>query len=255
MKRISIAIAASIAVFANTFALLHAWRNRAEQFTSDITLTERELGPAYGSIEDDSGFTLDLKWNTRQPYDRGVKPWLDATKLAELGFDTSVPPTDKSASEFYQRQQPRRAYVALEFNGPAWQAWQDYEESRAQTQPIFRKNLESTRNAETRLVAIDCGTNAERLRSLHPERQSVIIVPATIRIWVEGAGNNMPGNQPEPRILGNIEEIPSSIHVPLPFGEEFKRQPKILGTKYRVHLRYGASLEPWIVSVEFTPTS
>lgn len=43
------------------------------------------------------------------------------------------------------------------------------------------------------------------------------------------------------------------MHVPWPFSDAFCRLPQDRSkVRYRVHLRYGASYEPWIVGFEFT---
>ena len=62
MKRASLLAAAAILVVANTFALVHAWRNRSGSIETDITLTERELPMSYNLNEDNTGVSLDLRW-------------------------------------------------------------------------------------------------------------------------------------------------------------------------------------------------
>ena len=96
-------------------------------------------------------------------------------------------------------------------------------------------------------MAIDAASDPVRLRARHPDRSSVIIVPAVIRIGAQPRGAGGPA-----RFAGSIQEIPSSIHVPRPFSDAFQRSPGGNNrATYRVHLRYGASLEPWIAGVDF----
>jgi hypothetical protein len=174
--------------------------------------------------------------------------------MRELGFDTSVAPSDNSAIEFYQRQLGRRAFVALEYDGPAWRAHAE----RIERENARRAGLQfaptNSLEAMSHLVAVDAGKDPTRLRFRHPDRSSVIIVPAVVGIAVEPA---LPpgGNLPRPaQLAGSIQEIPSSIHVPRPFSDGFRRLPKDRSkVRYRVHLRYGASYEPWIAGVEFNP--
>ena len=169
--------------------------------------------------------------------------------LQELGFDTRVAPSDKGAFEFYQRQRARRAFLALEFDGPSWRQWLSEVEHRAQAG--LRPYSPELKLPETssRLVAIDASSDATRLRARHPDRGSVVVIPAVIRIEVDPQSANNPG-----RLYGLIDEIPSSIHVPLPFSDAFRR---LAGSRksaiYRVHLRYGTLLEPWIVGADFGP--
>src|SRR5947208_1783831 len=122
MKRASLLLAAAIVVVANAFALVHAWRNRSGPIQTDITLTERELPVSYRWNEDESGVALDLRWLNPAWASFGWERaalWLDQKALQELGFETSVAPSDEKAFEFYQRQRARRAFVALEYDGPA----------------------------------------------------------------------------------------------------------------------------------------
>jgi hypothetical protein len=164
----------------------------------------------------------------------GGRPlWLDQKTLEELGFDTSVAPTDKAAFEFYARQRARRAFVALEYDGPAWRKWSKDEEERSQTQPSLRADLPAERETVSRLMAIDASRDVLSLRTRHPDRGSVIIVPAVIRIGVEPQSTKSPG-----RLYGSIQEIPSTIHVPLPFSGAVRRLPgNRKDAKYFVQLR------------------
>ena len=169
--------------------------------------------------------------------------------MQELGFDTSVSASDKNAGEFYRRQRPRRAFVALEYDGPEWRKHLEY----AELQPREHPELAQLAESETRLIALDASTDAARLRARHPDRNSVIIGPAVVRIGIDPvrpAYQNSPSTPA--RISGSVEEIPSSIHVPRPLSEAFRRLPADRrAVKYRVHLRFGASYEPWVVGAEF----
>ena len=244
MKRASVLTAAGIIVIANVFGLVHACRNRTGPVEADITLTERELPVSSLPNNRDSIVTLDLRWLDPPWTSHGwvgrqqVGSWLDQKTLQELGFDTSVAPSDKTATSFYARQRERRAFVALEYEGLVWRKYLE------QTDREKRENAES----ETHLVAIDAASDAERLRNRHLDRNSVIIVPAVVRIAVFHPAN--PGEPPRPALLsGLVQEIPTSIHVPRPFSDPLRgRDGRNL--KYRVHLRYGTSLEPWIVALD-----
>jgi Domain of unknown function (DUF4824) len=254
MKRGSLLSAAAVVLVANAFTLAHAWRNRSGPADSDITLTERELTEDYKANDEDSGVSLHLRWTDqwRSLYMlHSPLPWLDQKILKEVGFDIRVAPSDKAASDFYARQRARRAFVALEYDGPSWRKWIDDVEHQAQQPFAVIPGMKPTnpREVSTRLVAIDASSDAARLRGRHPDKGSVIIVPAVIRIGVEPKGAKPAAH---PQLYGSIEQIPSSIHVPLPFSDVFRRLPAgdRNTAKYRVHLRYGSLLEPWIVAVE-----
>jgi hypothetical protein len=247
MKQASLAAAAAIVLIANAFALEHAWRNRSGPIDSDITLTERELAKSWNSGDEDSGETLRLAW--RNPWFPQLEAELfDRKALQELGFDTTLAPSDRQAAEFYGRQDSRRVFVALEYDGPAWHKRNDnLKRQDEQLHGPVNANLRSQRESSTHLVAIDTSTNAAQLRARHPNRGSVIIVPAVVSISLA------PGGPGFARLNGTIEDIPSEIHVPLAFSAGFRGLPRNGKARYRVHLRYGASLEPWIVGVEFLP--
>lgn len=246
MKHVTLAAAVFVIVLANAFALAHAWRNRSGAMDADITLTQRELPLAYNADKEDNGVSLDLQWTDAAwaIVRRQRAAWLDGTKLRELGFDTSVAPSAKNAVEFYNRQRARRVFVALEYNGPAWRKYleeaQRADEEGARSSPA---NARIDRESESHLIAIDAALDAVRLRSRHPDRNSVIVAPAVARIFVMGAADN-------PTLTGAISEVPTSIHAPRPFSDIFRRLPDRSRATYRVHLRYGADLEPWIVGVE-----
>ena len=252
MRPTSLVVASAVVLLANAFALGHAWRNRSGPVETDITLTERELPHAYRVNDEDSGVSLNLLWTDPQwpLYFPGPRlPWLDQKRLQEIGFDTSVPPSDKRASEFYGRQRSRRAFVALEYDGAGWRKWMDEMERRAQeqtSQPVYPRPADQ-RESSSRLVVIDAASDAARLRVGHADRSTVIILPAVIRLGLDPERPNKPAE-----LYGSIQEMPSTINVPRPFSDLFRNLPAGRSkAKYHVHVRYGALLEPWIAGVEF----
>ncbi len=258
MKRASLIVAAAIVMVANMSALVHAWRNRSGPVDTDITLSERELPMSYRANDDDSGVSLDLRWQdptwTFFGRDR-PDPWLDQKILRELGFDTSVPPSEDAAKEFYPRQRARRAFVALEYDGPAWR--KHVEQMEAQSAgSLLMPRRSHTHEGETHLIVIDAGADPARLRARHPDRHSVIVVPAVVRMFMQPFSPASNGNPSRPaQLTGSVQAI-SSIHVPRPFSDAFRQLPKERSNvNYRVHLSFGASYEPWIAGVEFTEPS
>ncbi len=254
MKRLQLGAAAAIIVFANAAAWVHGSRNRAGQPQAEIVLTEREL--FYEPVDsDDSIVTLRLRWNDLSlgvpgvPEARGAE-WLDRSKLQSIGFDCSVDPRVAAAGLFYGRQRSRTAFVALEYDGPAWKAWIE-----AHQASVLNRRLSAWGKREvleenwSHLVPIDAGLDAGALRTRHPDRHRVLILPAVLAIGLRG---------PKPEtIVGHIVDLPHTIEVPLPYSDEFRRirRPGAGGAQqtvpYRVHLSYGASLEAWVTGVEF----
>jgi hypothetical protein len=262
MKHATLLAAAAIVLVANAFGLVHAWRNRSGPVEADITLTEREVPLSYNSNDEDSGVALDLRWTdpTWALFGReNSMLWLEQRTLQDLGFDTGVAPSDNKAVEFYQRQRARRAFVALEYDGPAWRKHLDLaERAERERAELTKSNVPANlHQSQTHLIAVDASTDATRLRARHPDRNSVIIVPAIVRIAVQPF---VPANRGAPSrpasLYGSLQEVPFSIHVPRPFSDAFRRLPKDRHTAtYRVHLRYGTLFEPWIVGVEFSASA
>jgi hypothetical protein len=272
MRQASLMVAAAIIVIANALALLHVARNRAGSPTAEITLTNRELRhftPSEG--DEDSSVTLVLQWTDPNSLWRPAQveappSWLDRQKLQTLGFDCSVDPESSRAATFYSRQLPRRTYIALEYDGPAWQAWrawrEAYERSTVQAQvPTQPRNSAESRLLGSRLVAIDADLDHNSLRARHPDRGSVLILPAAVAITLDPFPYpNQKVVPPRPaRIIGGIQQAHYTISVPRPFSDEFRRLHPTLRAEaetdavlYRVRLRYGSELEPWVTALEFS---
>jgi hypothetical protein len=266
MKSASLVTAASIILAANALALFHAARNRAGSPEAEITLTNRELRYFdQSATDDDSGVTLHLQWTDPAIFWRAgterKQSWLDRTKLQTLGFDCAVDPGNSEAARFYERQRPRQVFAALEYDGASWRALvEEYERALAKQQAAAGSNDATVVAAGmSRLVAVDADLDPVKLRARHPDRQSVLILPAVVAVMLDRFryyGTKINPERPA-QIAGRIQELPSSIHVPLPFSDEFRRldrsRPKVfINLIYSVRLSYGSSLEPWVTGVEFT---
>jgi hypothetical protein len=266
MKSASLVTAASIILVANALALIHSARNRAGTPEAEITLTNRELRYFDQPVtDDDSGVTLHLQWTDPSiPWVPESDPrpnWIDRQKLEALGFDCRVDPGSSDASRFYQRQRPRQAFVALEYDGEAWRQFlqqheQAFAKRRAGTEPDDSAGFSA---GTSHLVAIDADLDPVKLRARHPDRRSVLILPAVIAVMLDRFRSyGMKSDSKHPaEITGRIQELPSSIHVPRPFSDQFRRPDRsrsnvFSNRPYSVYLSYGSSLEPWVTGVEFT---
>jgi len=263
MKHASLGAAALIVVLSNAFALVHAARNRSGQPDAQITLTDREL--TYYRNADDSGVELILRWTDSYPryFVPGLgfageesRVWLDKEKLESLGFDCGVPPADPKADSSYARQRPRRGFVALEFDGPAWRSWAETQRRIAAQQPALQNTFDE--GLASRLVAIDAAGDPATLRARHPDRAGVLILPAVVQIYVVPRIAAGVGRVERPaQLAGMIQQVPSAIHVSRPLSDGFRRlrltvrDAKQEEPLYRVHLSYGRLLEPWTTGVEF----
>jgi len=242
MKLRSLVFGAAIILIANAFALVHSALNRMGAPDAVITLTEREfyfyMSP---SSDDDSGVTLHLDW-AADTYNFATNRWLDRQKLEQLGFNSSMKAAKPTADEFYRRQRPRVAFVAVEYNGPAWRALQeDYEQNRAAREARHENTFPEQGPHDSHLVAIDADLNASSLRRRYPDGTSVLIVPALISV---DADDKSPRG-----FRANIVQLESSVHVPRPFSDQFRhlKQP---APPYSVQLHFGTFHEPWVTAVE-----
>ncbi len=84
------------------------------------------------TIGEDSMVTFTLTFQNPGP-----DGWFDRNKMAELGFDTSVPAESKDASRYYMNARSREVFVALEYDGPAWQRWLVERESQVQREAQY----------------------------------------------------------------------------------------------------------------------
>ena len=265
--------AIGLLVASNAFVLAHVAMNRSGEPDSEMELTAREL-QYYGTLGDNSSVTLMLRWtNTAPEYPTGVRTesagWFDQKKLEELGFDLSVPVDSPRAPRFYENLRSREVFVALEFDGPAWEAWLKDREPRLQTETSYgptvslEERIEIERETTPRLVAIDVGNDAAVLRRKYPDRKLVMILPALVRAML-----NMkipPSREAPPRaayLRGAITRLAiESINVPEPLSRRLDAQSytpwtydgnqiRINRPPYSVLLRVGSKHEPWVVDVK-----
>jgi hypothetical protein len=262
-RHATLAAAAALILIANAFALLHAARNRSA-VDATITLTDREL--SYIADPDDSGVLVTLRWNdptnfryapNMAPEDLEPEDYLDKAKLDELGFNTGVDPAHPEAYHFYNRQGARSAFVALEYQGEVWRRWIEKNERIAETMRASGNRdiwPQFDRQSASRLILIDAAPDPATLRKRYPDRSRVVILPGVVRITLMTiAAPGKPGY-----LKGFVQEIPSDVHIPRPFSDMFRIRKDALWAKaagtalYRVRLKFGANLEPWVDGVEFT---
>jgi hypothetical protein len=271
MKNATLVAAVGVIALSNALALIHAARNRSGEPEAELTLTDRELW--YTTSSEDSGIDLTLRWTDPTDlfaYDddraaiRSLR-WLDVEKLRELGFDVDVdaPPKFEWTDP---RQLPRPAFVALEYDGAAWQAWAERRREQWEKQPAspVRADVEKELAGSTRLISIDASPDASMLRARHPDRSRVLILPCVIEVyWMPATLMKVAAPGSKPHLAGRLrrDEMPSNIHVPLPFSAELRGRVPSYGLgalptpSYRVRLRYGRFLEPWVVSIELEATT
>ena len=236
--RVGLLLAIATVFIANAAALAHVWSNRASS-EPEIVLTERELPKAYQQ-QDNTG----VSFNLQRVFD-APETWLDRKELQELGFDCSVAPDNDAGRRHYSRMLPRPAFVALEFDGPAWERYLvDLRGRRTEPQ------VEQVRRSNSRLVAIDAASDAVALRRRYPDATKVLIVSAKI-----GPNPYAEGTPSTPKLTGRIEILEREINVPLPINTQVNQitgGPNVFQgePRYQVRLRFGSRREPWVTGVD-----
>jgi hypothetical protein len=254
MSRKGLWIAAILVIASNAFALWHARANRAGEPEAVLELTERELRLPPREA-DNTAMTLRLEWTGLEPAWKGPRTeqaptWFDAARLASIGFDTSLPVTRENAAH-YRGMAPRAVFAALEDDGEAW---------RRHVEGLPSQQEKDIALGQTRLVLVDVGTDADALRTRHPDRRRTVIVPGTAGlVFVQPRSG-------EPFLKGNINVVyPMELNVPKelrPVLEALSpratpvvdrrsgESDTVREPRYRVTVKWGRSLEPWIESVQ-----
>jgi hypothetical protein len=257
-----------------------AW-NRSGTPEATLQLSERELELPYPwrDFREDSGLALNLRWRLPVGDARedahfagqyGVftpASWLDADKLAALGFNLPPLPDEFDA----QRRSPpaREAWLALEIDGPAYaHSVQVAQDQLAAAQRVLDANPEDTqqrfrvdtardllRQADeewSRLFVIDAGRDPAALRARYPDRERYAIVRGRVRPVVEAPD---PGNPQRREWRGLVQDVSvATVHVPLALRAAFEASPgdawQPSQARYEVTLAWGRRGEPWIVAAQ-----
>jgi len=271
MRKTSLIAAFAIIAVANVFALVHAARNRAGNADAEVTLTDREVRRyTRSAAEDNSDVTLYLVWTSPDSLPFPFQPdetldWLNQQKLESLGFDCRVSPDSPDAARHYQRLRARRVFLALEYDGPAWRALLDGYQRAIREQRAMPQDVDSADRTSylSHLVPIDADLDPHKLRARHPDRATVIIVPAVVTITLQQPPESrVRAETKRPvRVVGFIRQLPTSIHVPRPYSDVFRRMNRYQGGTYnegpvyRVRVRYGRLLEPQVTGIELQEKS
>jgi hypothetical protein len=265
-KRVLIAGSAFIAA-ANAIVLAGAAYNRGE-VESRLRLTERELRPTETRDADNSGLALRMRWRAadassptryEDPGAWGSPAWLDAAKMASLGFDTSLPDVPAEQPRSFRRQHARQVFLVLEFDGPAYR--QSLQGAAAEAQRLEARgkpgDLERAahivpmeRDVNSRLFAVDAGLDAAALRARWPDRDRYAIVRGKVqpvRYGEEGPHRGLV-----------TEILVAAVHVPLEMRRVFDGVAPEPGLRwmvvdapsvhYEAEVAFGRRLEPWLVA-------
>jgi hypothetical protein len=223
-----------------------AW-NRAEAL-APIVLSERELSLRPRS-DDNSVATFYLQWQQRTSRDGQI----DCAKLQALGLSCRVAPADRDAARHDGRTLPRRAFVAFELAGPAWEALmaervKEVESATQRGVPLHMNADKDLRERSSRLVAVDADRDAAVLRHRYPDSSRYLVTAAVVRVVL------MAPPREQPYVIGVIDRVdPGELHVPRDLATQLPpptTAPEAERPGYRVSVRYGARVEPWIEAIE-----
>ena len=269
-RRHTLVVGIALILLTNAVALIGVYMNRSGEPESTLKLTQRELQRPYGwgLSRENSGLSLRIQWRVPSAeryvsYSNfgGSPQWLDETKMASLGFDTS-----KAEGKDYRssnRLLGKEVLLVLELDGPAWQqtlqrARQSVIEQDArlaslptdkQLQQIAKRAHDDVTREEqenSRLFAVDAGLDLNELRAQYPDRNRYAIVRAQVRPSYAAGPNE---------IKGYIERISiAEINVPHEYHSAFDirirpatERPLTSGRrKFEASVAFGQRLEPWI---------
>ena len=273
----------ALILLTNGVALLGVWWNRGGTPESTLELTQRELHTPYLIYreQENSGIALSLRWRvpsrTQDDADHGYvsywggEPgWLDASRMAELGF--SIPSDDGVEPHAYRaaRQLPREVLLVLELAGESWQAaLARAQESATRAAKLAAANpsakdiasraknaaerLERESNSESRLFVVDAGLDLAALRSRYPDRNRFMVVRGKLRLIQRS-------EKTKRYWTGRIDDVSvPSIHVPVSLSAGLRREGRAgrYGDKtpaFVAKVAIGQRLEPWLLGLDLQQT-
>lgn len=270
-------IGVTLIAVTNAVVLAGVAYNRSGEPTSALQFTERELPLRYWSwpSNDNSSIDLELRWRVAvEPNDvdyndgrYGGLYWLSPAQLQQLGFEVSGEVESDEVARRLMRQPSRRAWLALEFDGPAHQAAVartakavERAEAQARANPDdseFQTRLKAALGAadaeqrfNSRLFVVDAARDKAALAERYADRQRYAIVRGRLSIGVMG----QPGRK---HLVAHVADIDvATIRVPHTYralveplvrSREYgysSREPRFATT-----VNFGRRAEPWIVDL------
>jgi hypothetical protein len=279
--RNTLAAGVLLILLANAVALIGVYFNRSGEAESRLTLSQRELTMPWGLgiAKENSGLAVSLNWRVIDPsvgefggygFSGGTPDWLDETRMAALGFDTSLPAEGTFGRRRFERQLPREVILVLELAGPAWQ--QALERARqnavrheaaslanagskefAEKAKRAQEQLKREEISNSRLFAIDAGVDRAALRARYPDRGHYLILKGTVR-------PRLATQDKKTRVTGYVSALAvTQINVPHalrpvlePALRKHKRTADDPAPHFDAVIVVGQRLEPWIESVLVT---
>ncbi|HJW24616.1 MAG TPA: DUF4824 family protein [Rhodocyclaceae bacterium] len=277
-RRLTLGIGAALILAANAVALIGVAYNRSGEPESRLELSQRELGRPWSGYrnKENSGLSLALEWrvpsqDTESYYayygSQGGSPdWLDEKRLAELGFDVRRAKGDDARRDKYLSQSERQVLVVLELAGAAWQQAVErarqrlvHQEALRQASPGAKELVEAEKRARegvareesdnSRLFAVDVGTDLASLRAKYPDRGRYVILQGNLSL-------HSVFRDKKTVITGHLDKLSGGqINVPHGLRAPFEAMPPRDGAPagrkplFTATVAVGQRLEPWIEAV------
>lgn len=278
MIRKRVIAAVLLLLLTNIVVLAGVAYNRSGDDVVSLVLTERELSlqRKYSASNENSGQHLSLQWQSLSDYSKKNqfrKPtrwnpfWLTEDKLKALGVDVDAIKAEytanKDSSDYRRRSlSSANAIMVLEFNGDSYKEavasakeGLDKEIKNPQSESGLereKRDYERAKIMDTRLYVIDAGVDRESLLQKYNDSSKYILMRGEIRPFYDETDKKVQGRL--------IKLFVSKIHVPLPYSKlidnisrteqytSYSSDP--VPPNYKVNLKFGKRLEPWITSVE-----
>ena len=241
MRRALLLGAAVVVLVSNGWSVWLAARNRTEARGGTLELTEREVH--LQAIPFESSVTvLRLNWRTDGNDAQRQHPpaWLDTNKIAELGFDCSLPLSSPEARRHYESKPSRPVFLTLEYQA----------DTEAKADKPDQDNV--------RLVVVDAAQSPQQLRRHYPDPQKHVICRGLVRLtFRRHDSDGTPLSTP--RLEAWIEGLcPSELSVPKPVNRlllKFHRTVSEAANspagepRFSARVRWGSNYEPWVDAV------
>lgn len=236
-----LAAAAAVVLLSNLWVLVTSATNRHQDAGGVLDLTEDELAwvPRLG---ESTVNLLEFRWRTSEEEQRQRPRWLDAAKLASLGYDCSIPLSAATAADHYRRLGHRPAWLVLTISDPLIPPGSD-----PQAPP-------------TRLTIVDAGPAAAPLREQYPDPDRYALVPGVVHLRYLDPPRASNDPQRVVRLQGEVVTVlPPQLFVPRPFTARLdqllerpgERQDRAGSSpRFRVKVAWGSQHTPWLKDLQ-----
>ena len=235
MKRILVPAATALLIVV-MLVTLNGW-NRSGEPRLRITLTERELPLTWGELQNERGAKLRIDYEARyDPLD--ARNWLTEERLRALGFVFDVMPGAPEAGETYRRLLPKIAWVAFEYDGPAWREIAQRRALTARQEPFVE--------TWSHLVPVDASLDRDALIARYPSGHFVL--RASIQLHYRDAKE-----KGGPLVYAGIRRlIPVSISIPFALKDRLATLPargEFSTPRYEVDIAHGQLGIPYVTDI------